>query len=190
VRRNNIDYSLGALPIGGMVDIAGLGSEEEMVAAAKGAEFTTLPSRPDVPRGEKQFQDASLGWRFWTLFAGPLMNFLFAIIVFIGVYSFAGVPVPTATSTVRTVMPNSPAQAAGILAGDRIIAVNNKPTTDTKVISDTITASKDKPVTVTLERGGQVIQKTLRPIYDERPTADGKGTVRVLQIGVGFRLIV
>jgi regulator of sigma E protease len=190
VRRNNIDYSLGALPIGGMVDIAGLGSEEEMVAAAKGAEFTTLPSRPDVPRGEKQFQDASLGWRFWTLFAGPLMNFLFAIIVFIGVYSFAGVPVPTATSTVRTVMPNSPAQAAGILAGDRIIAVNNKPTTDTKVISDTITASKDKPVTVTLERGGQVIQKTLRPIYDDRPTADGKGTVRVLQIGVGFRLIV
>jgi regulator of sigma E protease len=30
-----IDYSIGALPLGGMVDIAGLGSEEEMVAAGK-----------------------------------------------------------------------------------------------------------------------------------------------------------
>ena len=190
VRRNDIDYSLGALPIGGMVDIAGLGSEEEMVAAAKGAEFSTVPSRPNVPRGQRQFQDASLGWRFWTLFAGPLMNFLLAIILFIGIYSIAGVPLPAATSTVRTVMPGSPAQAAGILAGDRIVAVNNKPTTETKVISETITASKGAPVTVRLEREGQVIEKTLRPAFEERPTADGKGTERALQIGVGFRLIV
>lgn len=190
VHRNNIAYSLGALPIGGMVDIAGLGSEEEMVATAKGAELTSRPSRSDVPRGEREFQDASLGWRFWTLFAGPLMNFLFAIIVFIGVYSFAGVPIPAATSTIRTVTPGSPAQAAGILAGDRIVAVNGKATTDTKVIADTITASKEKTVTITVERKGQKIDKTLRPAYDDRPTADGKGTERALQIGVGFRLVV
>jgi regulator of sigma E protease len=63
-RKNGVDYSIGALPIGGMVDIAGLGSEEEMVATTKGQASPIDAPNPRKPHGQKNFQDATLGWRF------------------------------------------------------------------------------------------------------------------------------
>jgi regulator of sigma E protease len=177
-RRNNIDYSLGALPIGGMVDISGLGSEEEMVAAAKGAELTAHSPRKNVPYGQRQFQDASLWWRFLTLFAGPMMNFVFAMVVFIGVFSFIGVP--AATNVIRMVSPNMPAAKAGIQQGDEIIGINNVRSTDAEELARLIKESGGKPVTVVLERNGQVLQKSIQP----QVVGEGKESAPI--IGVVF----
>ena len=138
VRRNNIDYSLGALPIGGMVDIAGLGSEEEMVATTKGetVQNATRGRNPNAPFGQKQFQDASLGWRFWTLFAGPLMNFVFALVVFVGLYSLTPFPDKvTNLSTIEMVMPGTPAAQAGLLPKDKVVAVGGQPVSTSEQIT-------------------------------------------------------
>ncbi|MDQ3813143.1 MAG: RIP metalloprotease [Armatimonadota bacterium] len=207
--RNGIAYSIGALPIGGMVDIAGLGSEEEMVATAKdvgggvGTAGTTVsgvavedasrPSRmdayrlrhPDRPHGEKEFQDATLGWRFWALFAGPLMNFLFAVVVFIGLFSIAGVPVRS-TNQVEGVNPDTPAQAAGIQAGDRIIGVNDKRLSDPTKVRQLIREGRGQQLTLVIERAGHVLRIPVRPKYTEEPTPEGK-MERVPMIGVRFR---
>ena len=186
-RHNNIDYSIGALPIGGMVDIAGLGSEEEMVATTKGAEITTRRARPDMPHGQKQFQDATLGWRFWTLFAGPLMNFIFAIVVFVGVYSMAGVPLEAGTNKVLTVTPGDPAATAGIKPGDLIVSIDNVPTSDTEQIKKQIRGSGGKAITLRVKRGDTVLRKTVQPVFKDLPKFEG-GTERSPAIGVGFHL--
>jgi len=208
-RYNDIDYSIGALPLGGMVDIAGLGSEEEMVAAGKekvvavsGAETADgtriVPEdtdgdgvfdkyrlrNPDAPHGQKQFQDASLGWRFLTLFAGPMMNFIFAIVVFIALFSVVGLPSADTLRSVESIVSGAPADKAGIVAGDEIIAVDGKPTKDTKAISDAIRASKGKPIAVTLQRKQETLTKTLTPEW-ERPLM-GKDDEKVPLIGVQF----
>jgi len=211
-----IDYSIGALPIGGMVDIAGLGSEEDMVAGAKGdtEALNVSTSNPDAAHGEKQFQDASLGWRFWTLFAGPLMNFIFAIVVFIAVFSFWGLP-DAATSKVTNVVQNvqggSPADKAGIQHGDKLIGVNGQKAAGTWQISEMINDSAEhfsrarvkssqagitaradygigtvRPVTVTVERDGKSLQKSLTPILQERSTLGGSGEEKALIVGVEF----
>lgn len=163
-RKNGIDYSIGALPIGGMVDIAGLGSEEEMVAVGKetaaiGTAATTvegiqqegsktptrlesyLHSNPNAPFGERLFQDSSLGWRFWTLFAGPLMNFLFAFLLFIGLFSIWGAidyEKSKQINVIGTVRLNTPADAAGLQAGDKVIAINDVKTDNTAWLAQTI----------------------------------------------------
>ena len=213
-RHNGIDYSIGALPIGGMVDIAGLGSEEEMVATAKdstggiGTAGTTVegveaqsaarPSRmdsyrhrrPERPHGEKEFQDATLGWRFWTLFAGPLMNFLFAMIVFVALFSFVGVPdreKSTPTNEVDAVSPGSPAEIAGIQSGDRIVGINGQRTTNTEKLRELIAAGGAKPLAVAIERKGEVMEKTVHPEMAEQPTIAGKMELRPM-IGVQFHL--
>jgi regulator of sigma E protease len=183
VRRNDIDYSIGALPIGGMVDIAGLGSEEEMVSTAKGDEVAnpTRDARPEAPHGQKQFQDATLGWRFMTLFAGPLMNFLYAIVVFIGVYTMIGLPEPIFTPHVQSVKPGSPASAIGLKPGDVLVGVDEKRTRSTADIIKWIRASKAQPVTVWVERNNQVFSKRVKPVY---AVLDREG--RVPSIGIAF----
>ncbi|HEX8833225.1 MAG TPA: M50 family metallopeptidase [Abditibacteriaceae bacterium] len=180
-RRNGIDYSIGALPIGGMVDIAGLGSEEEMVATVKGSELTVDEPRRNIPHGEKQFQDAPLKWRFMTLFAGPMMNFIYAIIVFILIYSLIGLPKPVFSSRIERVVAGDPASKAGVRAGDRIVGVDALNSADPAKIGDAIRAAKGKPVTVVVERDGKTLRLPVAPVYKELPQLG-----RVPSIGIAF----
>jgi regulator of sigma E protease len=219
-RYKGIDYSIGALPIGGMVDIAGLGSEEEMVATAK-SDAETLsqsqrPARRDVPHGQKLFQDAALGWRFMTLFAGPLMNFVLAIVMFIGVFTIWGVIDQQKSGTsnrIGTVNYNTPADKAGLRDGDKIIGVNGVATEETGTISRLIRNSGSRfaeaelstpavgfdarveagekpitPVTLTVLRDGKTLQKRVTPTFQDLPmlTSNGIESYRSPAIGIEF----
>jgi regulator of sigma E protease len=206
-RRNGIDYSIGALPIGGMVDIAGLGSEEEMIATAQHDEETIHNSqragRADIPHGQKLFQDAPLGWRFMTLFAGPLMNFIFAIVMFIGVFTIWGVidyEKSGTTNRIATVNYNTPADKAGLKDGDKIVGVNGIAVEDTGTIARLIRNSgsrfaqatlstpaagldarveagekKITPVTLTILRDGKTLKKQVTPTFQDLPVVTSNG---------------
>ena len=187
-RHDGIDYSIGALPIGGMVDIAGLGSEEEMVATAQGeaAPNPTHPAAINVPRGERQFQETGLGWRFMTLFAGPLMNFLFAFVLYIGIFSMIGVPDVDVSTAVESVLSNSPASKAGIQAGDKILAVDGKRSDKTNDIATAIQAAEGRAVQITLLRDGKEVQLSMTPMMDEIDLPGGK-TEKKPMIGIQFQ---
>jgi len=167
-RYKGINYSIGALPIGGMVDIAGLGSEEEMVADVKGQGVAPVRNI-SRPRGEKQFQDVSLGWRFLTLFAGPLMNFLLAIVLFVGVYSVWGLPNPSQRARVDSVVAGQPAAQAGLKEGDEIVAVGGKKADELDQVVKAIHGGKAVPTTLTVMRG---------------LNADGKGKGQTLTVPI------
>lgn len=211
-RRNGIDYSIGALPIGGMVDIAGLGSEEEMVATVKPASGASESApaetgsvspaaaaplyerRPDRPRGEKQFQDASLGWRFMALFAGPLMNFIYAILVFIILFSMVGTPRKAKSiNVIDEVEAGMPAFHAGLQSGDKIIGVNGTKTSDIDVLVKTITAVDGRSRVLTVDRGGQIIEKTLKPVVEEVENVDKTGKLvgykKASRVGIRFTTV-
>lgn len=169
-----ISYSVGALPIGGMVDIAGLGSEEEMVAQVKGEEAanpTRSTRRPLAPFGQRQFQDANLFWRFMTLFAGPMMNFLFAIVAFIAVFSLAGIPIQHYKPVILSVTTNQPAAQGGMKASDLITRVNGQAVTDATEVGTLIQRSGTRPITIEVNRKGTTIPlaitPVLRDIYNE-----------------------
>lgn len=186
-RRNNIDYSIGALPIGGMVDIAGLGSEEEMVGTAKGT--TSAHAAPDKhkPFGTRNFQDASLGWRFMTLFAGPMMNFIFTIVVSGALLSIVGYPIKgKPTTIVDTIQTGTPAFYAGLQSDDKLLSINKVRSEESKKLIDEIIRSKGKPVTVTYQRAGVVKQTSMKPLVED-VTDDGINNPRPF-IGIGFAI--
>lgn len=198
-----IDYSIGALPIGGMVDIAGLGSEEEMVATTKSSVVPAVPDavtpsyerHPERPFGERQFQDSSLGWRFLTLFAGPMMNFIYAIVIFIALFSFYGVPNKvTRTNSVEMVQPGMPAFKAGLQYGDKIVGVNGQRSSDVDVLIKKISALNGKPSTLLVERDGQVMEKTLQPVVEQVQKYNKKGEPdgfeKASRIGISFLITV
>ncbi len=190
-RVNNIDYSIGALPIGGMVDIAGLGSEEEMVHTVKGEGETPVVNKAR-PAGQKQFQDGSLFARFMVLFAGPLMNFILAIVVAIGLFSIVGTPDTTNATfnKVGGVLNSSPAKRAGVQAGDVVVGIGDKMTTDSAKISEAIRQTPaGKSVDLKLKRDGKVISVPVKPEVKTLPIVNAKGEVEqkpVPSVGISF----
>jgi regulator of sigma E protease len=186
-QKNGINYSVGALPIGGMVDIAGLGSEEEMVNTAKG-EAPTPQRDTSRPFGQKHYQDANLFWRFMVIFAGPLMNFIFAIVVAIGLFCLVGFPnVDKSTfNRVGLTMGGSPAAKAGLQSGDLIVGINGTATKDHKKLVETIRASEGKSVTLQVQREGKNQNFQLKPEMTTMPAENGGKSITVPTVGIVF----
>src|SRR5699024_7479984 len=72
----------------------------------------------------RQFASKTVGQRAMQLFAGPLMNFLLAIVIFIILAFIQGVPIDQAV--VGEVQSDSPAEEVGMTADSEIISVNDK----------------------------------------------------------------
>lgn len=185
--KNGITYSIGALPIGGMVDIAGLGSEEEMVNSTHSE---VIPPTRDTSRpfGQKQYQDCSLLWRFLVIFAGPLMNFIFAIVVAVGFFCLIGFPDASGASRNRVglTIGGSPAYKAGIQSGDLVVGINGTATRDSDKITQIIRSSNGKPVSLQLQRDGKPLQIKVMPELKTVPSIDGSRTETVPTVGIAF----
>ena len=64
--------------------------------------------------------------RMAVIAAGPIMNFILAIILFVGVFAYLGIPAPGNTNSIGSLVSGKPAAASGIQPGDKILAVNNE----------------------------------------------------------------
>jgi regulator of sigma E protease len=113
-------YSLNWIPFGGFVKIFGENPDEESI---------------DGPDKARSFVHKNPFIKIWVLVAGVSFNIIFAWILFtIGFAS--GFPAPVgyveganvkdAALTITQVLPNSPAQKAGLETGDRIVSLNRK----------------------------------------------------------------
>jgi regulator of sigma E protease len=94
--------------------------------------------------------------RIAVIAAGPLMNVLVAFLLFLGVYA-TGAPTGKPMTTVAQVETRTPAAAAGLHVGDRILAVEGRPFSSFGALSQRIRASHGRPITVTVERNGRRI---------------------------------
>ncbi|MBV9127403.1 MAG: site-2 protease family protein, partial [Verrucomicrobia bacterium] len=81
---------------------------------------------------------------------------------------------------VGAVLEGSPAAQAGLKAGDEIVALNGEKLTRSAEFSERVKAGGEKPLRLTLRRGGETLEKTLTPQRPEnRPKAD-------LMIGIAW----
>jgi len=206
VKRNGIEYGIGAIPLGGFVRIPGMhrpaGQDVEAFMAAALRENPSLApavsrvrraldagdlagARAALPELRDETEAASLSraarrsanralrdvdegtghdayWRQppWkriaVIAAGPLANVLVAFLIFFAVYA-TGAPTNQATSEVAAVSSGTPAQAAGLQPGDRIVAVNGRAARTFDRVSQLIRASHGSPITVTVRRAGHEV---------------------------------
>ncbi|MFZ5900565.1 MAG: RIP metalloprotease RseP [Bacillota bacterium] len=154
VTKGETTYSLRAFPLGGFVRFAGLDPKEE-----------------EVEQG-RSFKDKSVLQRIGVIFAGPFMNFFLAALLLLAVFMVEGVPMPT--TTVRDVVPNRPAAEAGIVKGDRIIAVNGHRIDEWKTLVAQIDANAGREMTITVERKGERFDVRLIP-----EEMEGKGKIGI-----------
>ncbi|MCA9931893.1 MAG: RIP metalloprotease RseP [Anaerolineales bacterium] len=135
-KRKGTIYSLNWIPLGGFVRPAG---EDD----------------PSVPGG---LAAASKRARLFVLFAGAGANFIMAFLVFWVAYIVGNPAV-----TISDVNPSSPAEMAGLLAGDAIIEVDGLKADNSSVIASAMWENAGRPVDMVVERNGEPLMFTVVP---------------------------
>ncbi|MFL2076695.1 RIP metalloprotease RseP [Marinilactibacillus psychrotolerans] len=120
---------------------------------------TTLQIAPK----DRQFQSASLINRMLTNFAGPLNNFILAIIAFI-LLAFVQGGVPSEEALVGNVQEDTPAAAANIESGDKILSIDNTEIESFRQMITIVGEAPETQRTFTIEKAdGTIIEETITP---------------------------
>ncbi len=195
-RRGETEYGVKAIPAGGFVKIVGMTPLEKIDPADEPRAFYKQPTRRKVV----------------VLAAGSTMHFIVAVVLvlagtfLIGVQTLAAPGIaqalpcvartvepapmaPTAPgSSCRPDHPGSPALAAGLADGDRVVAVAGEPVTGARALIERVRANPDRPLALTVERDGVRREVTVTPVAVDRPSlADRSVTERVGAIGIQVR---
>ncbi len=112
----------------------------------------------EIAPEDVQFQSVSIWRRMLVNFAGPMNNFLLAIVAFFALALAMGTP--STSNQIGSVQTGSPAAAAGIRANDHIVAVNGTATATFADLQTQIGKHKNSTMTVKVDRSGKT--KTLR----------------------------
>jgi regulator of sigma E protease len=98
--------------------------------------------------------------------AGPIANFILAIIIFALLFSIFGAQ--TQPPVVGGVEPGSPAEAAGLEPGDRVLSMRGQPIEEFGDILNIVILSAGETMPVVVERGGEQVTLTATPKRTER----------------------
>ncbi|MBL1068326.1 RIP metalloprotease [Streptomyces sp. 7-21] len=198
-QKGETEVGIKAIPLGGYIRMIGMfppGDDGKirkrstspfrgMIEDARAAAFEELQ-----PGDEKRLFYTRKPWqRFLVMFAGPGMNLILAVVVFLGV--LMGFGINTQTTTVATVSecvipqsegnrdcresdPAAPANAAGLRPGDTITAFNGEPIDDWSTLQQRIRDTTGE-ATITVERDGETLQLHAELIENQVAKTDGDG---------------
>ncbi len=109
-----------------------------------------------------QYQSATVIGKILTNFAGPLNNFILGVIAFI-LLTFLQGGVPSPSNQIGQIEAGTPAQTAGLKAGDAIQSVNGKTTENWNAVVAAITSSDGGKLTLDIGRNGSTKQIDVTP---------------------------
>ena len=198
-RRGETEYGIKAIPLGGYIRMIGMfppGDDGRirqrstspfrgMIEDARAAAFEELK-----PGDEKRLFYTRKPWkRVIVMFAGPAMNLVLAVVIFLGVLMAYGIS--TTTTTVAVVQecvvaqsenrdtcqagdPQSPASRAGLAPGDTVVAFAGEPISEWSELQGLIRATTT-PVVITVDRDGELLDLPVTPMENQVGRLDGDG---------------
>lgn len=207
-RIGETEYGVKAIPLGGYISMAGMyppsppaasragraagGFFATMVQDARDANDETLHGDDDA----RVFYRLPVWKRIVVMLGGPLMNLLFAIVLFAILAS--GIGMQTATTTVAVLSdcvptsttsecapsaPAAPAEAAGILPGDTIVSIDGEPVADFAEATAIIRSSPGEPLDLVIDRDGVEQTVMLTPATIEAQETAPDGTTTTEEVG-------
>lgn len=162
VKRGDTEYLVSAIPLGGYVKMAG--DEPREGGTYQSWEFLS-----------KKISD-----RFFIIFAGPMLNYILAFVIFSLIFMFGS---PTLTTEVGTLLNDYPAKASGIVAGDKIISVDSIPVKYWEDMTEVIHKHTEGPMRLEIKRGAKYVEIKLKPVVRTTKDIFGK-EIRLALIGI------
>ncbi|HEV2917219.1 MAG TPA: M50 family metallopeptidase [Candidatus Babeliales bacterium] len=171
-------FIIAAIPLGGYVEIAGMINDMDPTKAV------------DAPDKASSFIYKPFYQKLFVLLGGIIFNIIFAYAIF-SVVHFVGTPASpllyyeTAIPVIKEIVGNSPAQKAGLLAGDRITAVDTIPLESTESPFTKLIPGQQKYYSFSIVRGTESLTINISP--DE--TAKSLGIMFATQSRPGLPFI-
>jgi len=135
------EFLVSAIPLGGYIKMAG-------------------DDRHDCKGTVGEFFSHPLGHRALIVLMGPVVNFIFAFICLVAIFA-AGFP--GVSTHIMAVKENGAAQAAGLLQGDKILAVNSRKIYGQGHLDRLLRAPLQVPLQILVQRGDALIQLPVTP---------------------------
>ncbi|MEJ2135355.1 MAG: RIP metalloprotease RseP [Desulfofustis sp.] len=162
------EYLISAFPLGGYVKMLGENPDE----AGKEEDQ------------ERSFAAKPVWNRFFIVLAGPVFNLLFSVLLFFLIFLVMGIPENRDTTEIGEVSPQSPAAAAGIEAGDRIIGIDGRGVASWMEVLTTVSESEGRELQFTVVRGGEELVINVAPRIDSVTNVFGEEVEQRFMIGI------
>lgn len=144
-------WKFSAIPFGGYVRMFGERAPDD--------EMDEAPFSDDEM--EVSFYNKTLGQRAWIVFAGPLANFLFAIVVLAGLFSIVGQPYTPAD--VGKIVPGGAAEEAGLKPGDIFVQIGSTNIQRFEQVRRIVQLAPGQRLSMVVKRDGKEISLTVVP---------------------------
>jgi regulator of sigma E protease len=170
------EYAISALPFGGYVKFAG-----EMAEGERGEH--EAPQESDVPP-ERMYRNKAPWRRMLVVLAGPFMNFLLALLVYVFSLYIEGVYVNPSTA-IQEIERGSPAASAGFRVGDTILSIDGERLSYWGQIEKILSKKKAEPSRYAVLRGADTLSIDVAPRYDSENRVWRIGIISYLPARVG-----
>ncbi|MFD8818440.1 M50 family metallopeptidase [Streptomyces sp. NPDC059627] len=200
--KGDTEYGIKAVPLGGYIRMIGMfppGADgrvtarstspwRSMIEDARSAAFEELQ-----PGDESRLFYTRAPWkRVIVMFAGPFMNLILAVALFLTVLMGFGISQQTTTvssvsqcviaqsenrDTCKKTDADSPAAAAGLKAGDKILSFEGVQTTSWNQLSDLIRSAPGKEVAIVVDRKGQDVTLHAKIATNQVAKKDSSGQI-------------
>ena len=142
--RHGTRWKLAAIPLGGYVKFFGDDN------AASVPDQAALAAMSEEER-RHSFIHQPVGPRAAIVVAGPVANFLLAIVIFAALFMIFGKP--STSPRVDAVQPGSAAEAAGFQAGDMVVTINGRPVESFPDMQQIVSTSAGETLVFEVDRG-------------------------------------
>ena len=174
--RHGTRWRLAALPLGGYVRFHGDAS------GASEPDFEAAAAMPESERAVSFF--AQTVWkRAAVVAAGPIANFLLALVIFTGLFYFEGRQI--LTPRIESVIDGGRAAAAGFRKGDLVVSIDGERIEGFQDMQRIVSASAETPLHFVVERDGQQVQIVAAPERKDTKTPFGVNRAGVLGLAAG-----
>lgn len=164
-------WKISAIPLGGFVKFFG---DENAASIPDAARIASM----DAQERAQSFAFQPVLKRAAIVVAGPLANFILAIVIFAAVFMLYGKQ--TMSARVDSVQPDSAAAAAGFKPGDLVVAIDGRPIDNFAEMQRIVSTSAGETIAVTVDRDG--LQQVLKATPALKEVKDNFGNVQ--RIGV------
>jgi regulator of sigma E protease len=147
-------WKVAAVPLGGYVKFLG----DENAASVPDRNALAEMSPADK---KDSFMGKPVGARAAVVAAGPIANFILAIVIFAGIFTLYGKQ--TTTPRVDAVQAHSAAEAAGFKPGDLVVSIDGVQITSFNDMQRIVSTSAGAPLKIEVERGGKLVTLTATP---------------------------
>lgn len=169
--RHGTRWRLAAIPLGGYVKFHGDAN------GASVADSELLNAMPEAER-KATFYGQSVWNRAAIVFAGPLANFILAIVIYTALFATYGRVV--LTPRIASVIEDGAGKAAGFLAGDLVLSIDGDAIDSFARMQEIVSTSVDKTLRVVVRRDGRDVTLSATPAQREINSVLGKMKIGML----------